>query len=59
MKPYTITIRDVTAWTITLLATDSLDAEDRAWKLFQDNPNRSDLFEDDSDTTVQVEEVQL
>lgn len=57
MRPFTVTIRDITAWTATVRAKDAIHAEDLAWQLFQAS-DRSEHFEELSDTTVQVEEVQ-
>ena len=56
MSPFTVTIRDITAWTTTVQARDAIHAEALAWALFQ-TADRSEHFEEDSDTTVQVEEV--
>lgn len=57
MSAFTVTIKDVTAWTTRVRAKDAIHAEDLAWDLFQSSSNRSDCFNEDSDTTVQVEEV--
>jgi hypothetical protein len=57
MNRFHVTIRDITAWTITLQANDSIHAENLALNLFQTATDRSEHFEDDSNTTVQVEEA--
>jgi hypothetical protein len=57
MKAFTVTIRDITAWTTKVRARDAIQAEDIAWALFHTAADRNEHFEDDSDTTVQVEEV--
>jgi len=54
MSTFRVTIKDVVCWTTTVSAADVVGAEDLAWELFN-RPNRSEHFEDDSDTTVQVE----
>lgn len=54
MSTFRVTIKDIVCWTATVAATDAIQAEDLAWELFN-RPDRSDYFEDDSDTTVQVE----
>ena len=59
MKRFTVTIKDTTAWTITVRAHNRDRAEDLAWELFQHAADRSELFTEDSDTTVRVEEVVL
>lgn len=57
MRTFTVTIKDITAWTTTVRARGSIEAEEIAWKLFQTASDRSEHFEVDDDTTVQVEEV--
>lgn len=57
MTTHRVTIRHITAWTTTVRAKDATHAEQLAWQLFHNATNRSDIFEEDSDTTVQVEEV--
>lgn len=57
MTPHRVTIKDITAWTTTVRAKDAIHAEELAWELFQTAADRNELFEEDSDTTVQVEEV--
>ncbi len=57
MTPHRVTIKDITAWTTTVRAKDSIHAEELAWGLFQNAADRSELFEEDTDTTVKVEEV--
>lgn len=54
MSTFRVTIKDVVCWTTTVPAADVVGAEDLAWELFN-RPDRSEHFEDDSDTTVQVE----
>lgn len=54
MSTFRVTIKDIVCWTTTVTAKDAIQAESLAWELF-DRPDRSDYFEDDSDTTVQVE----
>lgn len=54
MSKFRVTIKDIVSWTTTVSATDVIQAEDLAWELF-DRPDRCEHFEDDSDTTVQVE----
>lgn len=56
MSRFRVTIKDIVIWTVEVPAHDAIVAEDLAWKLFQ-RPDRSKHFEDESDTTVQVEEV--
>lgn len=56
MQQFRVTISDKTTWTTTVEATGTNEAEDLAWQLFESS-DRSEHFEDDSDTTVQVEEV--
>lgn len=57
MKAFSVTIRDITAWTTTVRAKDAMHAEELAWVLFQQADDRSEHFEVDDDTTVKVEEV--
>ncbi|MGE0700788.1 MAG: hypothetical protein AB7O57_16935 [Hyphomicrobiaceae bacterium] len=57
MSPFTVTIRDITAWTTTIRARDAIHAESQAWELFQSAGDRSEHLEVDDNTTVQVEEV--
>ena len=57
MKAHRVTIKDITAWTTTVRAKDAIHAEALAWNLFQTAADRSEHFAEDSDTTVQVEEV--
>ena len=57
MSAFTVTIKDITAWTIIVRARDAIHAEKLAWELFQSAGDRSEHFEVDDDTTVQVEEV--
>ena len=57
MKSFILTIKDITAWTITVRAHDAIRTEERAWKLFDESSDRSEHFETDSDTTVRVEEA--
>ncbi len=57
MTPHRVTIKDITAWTTTVRAKDATHAEELAWSLFHTAADRNELFEEDSDTTVQVEEV--
>ena len=57
MNAFTVTIRDITAWTTTVRARDATHAEQLAWELFQSAGDRGEHFEADDDTTVQVEEV--
>jgi hypothetical protein len=52
---YRVTIKDFTTWAISLEAEGSLEAESLDWDMFQQADQR-ELFEDDSDTTIQVEE---
>lgn len=54
MSRFHVTIKDIVIWTVEVPALDAIVAEDCAWKLFQ-RPDRSEHFEDESDTTVQVE----
>lgn len=54
MSIFRVTIKDIVSWTTEVNATDAIQAEDLAWEMF-DRPDRSEHFEDDSDTTVQVE----
>lgn len=54
MSIFRVTIKDIVRWTSEVNATDAIQAEDLAWEMF-DRLDRSDHFEDDSDTTVQVE----
>jgi hypothetical protein len=57
MSKHRVTIKDFTAWTATVDAHDATHAEELAWKLFHNAGDRAEHFEEDSDTTVQVEEV--
>lgn len=57
MTPHRVTIKEITAWTTTVRAEDSIHAEEMAWSLLHTAADRNELFEEDSDTTVQVEEV--
>ena len=59
MTAFTVTIKDITAWTTTVRAKDAIQAENIAWDLFNNSSDRSEVFEADSDTTVKVEEVVL
>lgn len=54
MSQFRVTIKDIVSWTTTVSATDAIQAEDLAWELFS-RCDRSKYFEDDSNTTVQVE----
>lgn len=54
MSTFRVTIKDIVSWTTTVSATDATQAEDLAWERF-DRRDRSEHFEGDSDTTVQVE----
>lgn len=53
---FTVTIRDIISWTITVSASDVIEAEALAWDLMNDPTKRND-FDLDEDTTVQVELV--
>jgi hypothetical protein len=57
MKAFSVTIQDITAWTIKVRAKDAILAEELAWVLFQQAIDRSEHFEVDDDTTVKVEEM--
>ena len=57
MSPFSVTIKDFTEWQITVRANDHEHAEQLAWDLFQLAGDRSEHFQEHSDTTVQVEEV--
>lgn len=57
LSTYRVTIREKQIWTIELLATSRNAAENAAWMLFRDPQARSE-FDEDEDTTIQVEEVQ-
>ena len=59
MTAFTVTIKDITAWTTTVRAKDAIQAENIAWDLFNNSSDRSEVFETDNDTTVRVEEVVL
>lgn len=54
MSQFRVTIKDMVSWTTTVSAADAIQAEDLVWELFGRH-DRSEHFEDDSDTTVQVE----
>ena len=57
MSRFTVTITDKVFWTTTVDATDEIDAENKAWVLFQTS-DRSEHFEEDADTTVRVDEIE-
>ena len=51
-QTYRVTIKDIVAWTTVIRAAGSLEAEQQAWELFQATVDRSEVFEEDSDTTT-------
>ncbi len=57
MSRFTVTITDKVFWTTTVDAVDSIDAENKAWVLFQ-SPDRSEYFDEASDTTVRVDDIE-
>ena len=57
MSRFTVTITDKVFWTTTVDATDEIDAENKAWVLFQTS-DRSEQFDEDSNTTVRVDEIE-
>ena len=55
--PFHVTIKDISTWTTTIQANDSTHAEHLALDLFLMATDRSEYFQEASDTTMEVEEV--